>query len=116
MKNLGIASPFFLRPPFGSYNHLVRQVAFQQNKSLVLWDLDSRDSLTATVEESKGIYDAAINAIVYTLLALNHEIEETTELVGYAVDVLKTANYSLVTVWASRQHDDTWFCPYDDSD
>ncbi|KAJ6618950.1 hypothetical protein B0H10DRAFT_1794425 [Mycena sp. CBHHK59/15] len=39
MNILGIASPF-LRPPFGSYNHLVRQVAFQQNKSLVLWDLE----------------------------------------------------------------------------
>ncbi|KAJ7692556.1 hypothetical protein B0H17DRAFT_865783, partial [Mycena rosella] len=85
---------------FGSYNHLVRQVVFQQNKSLVLWDLDSRDSLNATVEESKGIYDAAINAIVSTLFALNHEIEGKNfeHNSDYAVDALQTANYSLVTV------------------
>ncbi|KAJ7482507.1 hypothetical protein FB451DRAFT_1170373 [Mycena latifolia] len=121
------------------YNHLVRQVEFQQNKSLVLWDLDSRGSLNAMVEEIKGIYDATINAIVSTLLALNHEIECLNfeqnydcelieELIGYAVDALQTANYSLVTVaeclgfepssfvGSFGQRDDTWFCPYDDSD
>ncbi|KAJ6460782.1 hypothetical protein DFH09DRAFT_1348281 [Mycena vulgaris] len=76
MKVLGISSPF-LRPPYGSYNTLVRQVAFQQNKSLVTWDFDSRDSLNATVQESEGYYDAVINTNITTLLALNHETQST---------------------------------------
>ncbi|KAF7335829.1 Carbohydrate esterase family 4 protein [Mycena venus] len=129
MKILGIASPF-LRPLFGSYNTLVRQVAFQQNKSLVLWDFDSEDSLNATVKESEGFYAAAINASVSTLLALNHETVASTaqELIGYAMDALQAANYSLVTVAECLglepysfvgplgQRDTTWFCPEDDSD
>ncbi|KAJ7352260.1 carbohydrate esterase family 4 protein [Mycena albidolilacea] len=127
MKILGVASPF-IRPPFGSYNTLVRQVAFQQNKSLVLWDTDSEDSLNATVAQSEGIYDDAISANLSTILALNHETEQTTaqELIGYAVDALQAANYSLVTVAECLglepysfvgqlgQRDTTWFCPEDD--
>ncbi|KAJ7825955.1 hypothetical protein B0H13DRAFT_2121803 [Mycena leptocephala] len=77
MKILGVATPF-LRPPYGSYNNLVREVAFQQNKSLVLWDMDSEDSLNATIQESEGYYDTAISSNVSTLLALNHETVETT--------------------------------------
>ncbi|KAJ6577585.1 carbohydrate esterase family 4 protein [Mycena capillaripes] len=105
MKILGVATPF-LRPPFGSYNNLVREVAFQQNKSLVLWDFDSQDSLNATVAESEGYYDAIIKSNPSTILALNHETESkpasprlvTHTLIGYAVDALQAANYSLVTV------------------
>ncbi|KAJ7503524.1 carbohydrate esterase family 4 protein [Mycena galericulata] len=128
-KILGV-TPFFFRPPYGNYNSLVRQVAFQQNKSLVLWDFDSEDSIGATVEESESYYDAVINSSVSTLLALNHETENTTAhvLVQYAIDKLQAANYSLVTVseclgippYSSVEEpgtrDDTWFCPEEDSD
>ncbi|KAJ6553544.1 carbohydrate esterase family 4 protein [Mycena vulgaris] len=129
MKVLGITSPF-LRPPYGSYNTLVRQVAFQQNKSLVTWDFDSRDSLNATVQESEGYYDAVINTNITTLLALNHETQKTTAqvLVGYAIDKLQAANFTLVTfaecmglepysfVGPLGTRDDSWVCPEDKSD
>ncbi|KAJ7671434.1 carbohydrate esterase family 4 protein [Mycena polygramma] len=91
MKILGVATPF-LRPPYGSYNNLVREVAFQQNKTLILWDFDSQDSLNATVEQSEGYYDQMIQSDASSFIALNHETE------SYAVDALQAANYSLVTV------------------
>ncbi|KAJ7895121.1 carbohydrate esterase family 4 protein [Mycena leptocephala] len=98
MKILGVATPF-LRPPYGSYNNLVREVAFQQNKSLVLWDMDSEDSLNATIQESEGYYDTAISSNVSTLLALNHEtVGKDHPAPRYAVDALQAANYTLVTV------------------
>ncbi|KAJ7470818.1 carbohydrate esterase family 4 protein [Mycena latifolia] len=124
MNILGITSPF-LRPPYGSYDDLVRRVAFQQNKSLILWDFDSQDSLNATVQQSQGYYDDVINSTVSTLLALNHETEKTTAqvLVEYAIDKLQDANHTLVTVAECLgldpysfvgplgQRDDSWFCP-----
>ncbi|KAJ7116603.1 carbohydrate esterase family 4 protein [Mycena epipterygia] len=124
MKILGVSTPF-LRPPYGNYNNLVREVASQYNKSLVLWDLDSEDSLNATVQQSEQYYDDAINSTVSNLLALNHETVETTAHVvaEYAIDALQAANYTLVTVaeclgldpYSSvgplGQRDATWFCP-----
>ncbi|KAJ6483783.1 carbohydrate esterase family 4 protein [Mycena vitilis] len=129
MKILGVATPF-VRPPYGSYNNLVRQVAFQQNKILVLWDFDSQDSLNATVAQSEGYYEQMIQSNASSFIALNHETEKTTAqvLIGYAVDALQAANYSLVTVAECLgldpysfvgplgQRDATWFCPEDDSD
>ncbi|KAJ7173943.1 carbohydrate esterase family 4 protein [Mycena crocata] len=127
MKVLGIVTPF-LRPPYGVYNNLVREVAFQQNKSLVLWDFDSEDSIGATLQQSEGYYDGAINSSVSTLLALNHETKKSTAegLVEYAINALQEANYTLVTlaeclglapysfVGQLGTSDDTWFCPEDE--
>ena len=66
--------PAFARPPYGSYNNLVRQVAEQRGQKLVLWDFDSGDSLGVPPDQIKQKYADTANAHPSTLLALNHEV------------------------------------------
>ncbi|KAJ7746248.1 carbohydrate esterase family 4 protein [Mycena metata] len=128
LKVLGIKTPF-MRPPYGSYNNLVRQVAYQMNQSLVVWDLDSGDSVGATLQESEGNYTMAIASRPANILALNHETVKTTaaSLVPFAINALQNAGYQLVTVadclgldaysYQADQvgtWDKSWFCPEDE--
>ncbi|KAJ7183315.1 carbohydrate esterase family 4 protein [Mycena filopes] len=124
---LGIKT-LFMRPPYGSYNDEVREVAYQMNQSLVVWDFDSGDSIGATLQESQGNYTQAIASNVTNLLALNHETVKTTaaSLVPWAINAFQTAGYQLVTVaeclglvpysYQAPQvgtRDSTWFCAED---
>ena len=70
---LGV-KPAFLRPPYGNYNNLVRQVAYERGQKLVLWDFDSGDSTGSTPAQSNKAYDALIKKHPKTILALNHEV------------------------------------------
>lgn len=70
---LGV-TPAFMRPPFGNYNDLVRQVAAQRGQKLVIWDFDSGDSTGASVATSNANYDAVVKKHPSTILALNHEV------------------------------------------
>lgn len=70
---LGV-TPAFLRPPYGNYNDLVRQVAYERGQKLVLWDFDSGDSTGSTAAQSNAAYDALVKKRPSTVLALNHEV------------------------------------------
>lgn len=96
---LGV-KPAFLRPPYGNYNNLVRQVAAQRGQKLVTWDFDSGDSTGSTPAQSDSAYDALIKKHPSTILALNHEVYEKTAhiVVPHAIKALKKAGYKLVTV------------------
>lgn len=119
---VGLA-PAFMRPPFGNYNNLVRQVAAQRNQSLALWDLDTEDvrtrlhdlkalrptdlaclhleqSLGASVATSEQIYAAAVAKNPKNILALNHEPYDTTahQVLPYAIKLLQSKGYKLVTL------------------
>ncbi|KAJ7666323.1 carbohydrate esterase family 4 protein [Mycena rosella] len=122
---LGIHTDF-LRPPYGEYNALVREIAYKESKKLIIWDFDSGDSVGEAYRQSETDYDAKIAQNPKTLLALNHETEEDTAhyLVAYVINALQTAGYKLVTVaeclglepYASNTgtfgtRDDTWACP-----
>lgn len=37
--------PAFMRPPYGNYNDLVKSVAQERGQYIVLWDMDSEDSV-----------------------------------------------------------------------
>ncbi|KAJ7253505.1 carbohydrate esterase family 4 protein [Mycena rebaudengoi] len=93
-------TPAFMRPPFGSYNDLVRQAAFRRNQSLAIWDFDSGDSTGSTVAQSKKLYDGVVSSHPKNLLALNHETYETTahQVLPYAISKLQGAGYKLVTL------------------
>ncbi|KAJ7244935.1 carbohydrate esterase family 4 protein [Mycena rebaudengoi] len=93
-------TPAFMRPPFGNYNNLVRQVSFTRNQSLVIWDFDSGDSTGASVDESESLYDDFVSSHPSNLLALNHETQETTahQVLPYAISKLQGAGYKLVTL------------------
>jgi peptidoglycan/xylan/chitin deacetylase (PgdA/CDA1 family) len=96
---LGV-TPAFLRPPYGEYNTITQQVAYNEGKKLLLWDFDSRDSDGATVSQSEGYYDALIAQKPNNILTLNHETEQGTvqTLIPYVIKKLKAAGYSMVTV------------------
>jgi len=93
-------APAFIRPPYGNYNNLVREVAQQRGQALVLWDFDSRDSLGATVAQSETLYKNAVAKNPPNMLALNHEPVEKTvhQVLPYAIQLLQSKGYELVTL------------------
>ncbi|KAF8072282.1 carbohydrate esterase family 4 protein [Lyophyllum atratum] len=92
--------PAFMRPPYGNYNDLVRQASFIRGQKLVVWDFDSQDSVGATPAQSEANYDQIIAEHPSTILALNHEVYETTvhQVLPYAISKLQAAGYNLVSV------------------
>ncbi|KAJ6577583.1 carbohydrate esterase family 4 protein [Mycena capillaripes] len=120
---LGIRTPF-LRPPYGNYNKLVRQVAPNYSKSLVIWDFDSGDSVGKSWNQSEALYNKTISKLPQNLLPLNHETEVNTTrfVVPWVIPRLQSAGYKLVTlaeclglepylsVEPSGERDDTWKC------
>lgn len=66
--------PAFMRPPYGNYNDVVRQVAAARGQSLVTWDFDSGDSTGSTAAQSNAAYDKLAESHPSTILALNHEV------------------------------------------
>ncbi|CUA76241.1 hypothetical protein RSOLAG22IIIB_12144 [Rhizoctonia solani] len=93
-------TPAFMRPPFGSYNDNVRNVAGARGQKIANWDFDSRDASGASATESKQLYDEVIARRPSTILTLNHETHSTTayDVLPYAIQKLQAAGYKLVTV------------------
>ncbi|KAG6852876.1 hypothetical protein C0991_008456, partial [Blastosporella zonata] len=68
------AYPAFVRPPYGEYNDMVREVAGMRGQTLVNWDFDSGDSAGKSAAESMQLYNDIARSHPDTLLALNHEV------------------------------------------
>ncbi|KAL0953215.1 hypothetical protein HGRIS_004469 [Hohenbuehelia grisea] len=116
--------PRFMRPPYGSYNDVVRDVSAHRGQIIAIWDLDSRDSMGASPWESKQIYNEMVDRRPSTILALNHETYERTanDVLPHAIRRLKNAGYRLVTlaeclgeepyqtVDRPQEPDDDWHC------
>ncbi|KAF5359809.1 hypothetical protein D9756_003631 [Leucocoprinus leucothites] len=116
--------PAFMRPPFGSYNDLVREASAIRGQALALWDFDTEDSLGASVAAQKASIDALIKKHPNSILSLEHETQVTTmtEVLPYFINKLQTAGYKLVSlsecsglpayqsVAAPQVRDDTWHC------
>ncbi|KAK1235052.1 hypothetical protein PQX77_001717 [Marasmius sp. AFHP31] len=92
--------PAFMRPPYGDYNDLVREVAAARNQSLVNWSFDSGDSAGKTVQQSEDAYAAHIQSKPSAIIALNHETQPTTakQLVAKVIQKLIDAGYIPTTV------------------
>jgi len=92
--------PAFMRPPYGSYNDLVLQVAANRGQKVSLWDFDSGDSTGASAEQSKQAYSDLANNHPSTILALNHETQASTafDILPFAISELQNAGYNLVTL------------------
>lgn len=99
MKITG-AYPAFMRPPYGNYNNLVLDASGIRGQSVVIWDMDSQDSMGASVQTSKNLYNNVANKHPSTILTLNHETIETTahQVLPYAIQRLQSAGYKLVTI------------------
>lgn len=74
---LGV-TPAWMRPPWGEYNEIVRNVSGRRGQSIVMWDFDSWDALAETAEEVKQSYTDLINQHPDNVLALNHETHART--------------------------------------
>jgi len=95
---LGV-TPAFMRPPYGSYNDLVREIAGERGQTIVLWDFDSGDSRGSTEAQIEQVYDALAGRHPSNVLALNHEIYgQISDSVRHAIQALTGAGYNLVTV------------------
>ncbi|KAK0469444.1 carbohydrate esterase family 4 protein [Desarmillaria tabescens] len=90
----------FMRPPFGSYNNDVVEVAAAHNQSVIIWDFDSGDSAGEAATQSNSQYDGFVASRPNTILTLNHETVESTgsTVLPHAIEVLQGAGYKLVTV------------------
>ncbi|KAF7374280.1 Carbohydrate esterase family 4 protein [Mycena sanguinolenta] len=93
-------TPAFMRPPYGNYNDLVRQVSYARNQSLVIWDFDDGDSTGSSVAQSEADYDKALAKHPNSMLSLNHETYKTTayQVLPYAISKLQAGGYKMVSV------------------
>ncbi|KAG8935827.1 Carbohydrate esterase 4 protein [Tulasnella sp. 418] len=94
------AVPAWIRPPYGEYNDLFREVAYLRGQSLAIWDFDSGDSIGTSPADSEALYLSTINQNPKNILALNHETYSSTanDVIPYAVNLLKSKGYSMVTL------------------
>ncbi|KAF5364670.1 hypothetical protein D9758_005643 [Tetrapyrgos nigripes] len=93
-------TPAVMRPPYGKYNNLVRQVSANRGQTIITWDLDSGDSSGYSVQQSEAQYSSLVNRHPNTCIALNHETKESTvrEVIPYAIEQLRNAGYQFATV------------------
>ncbi|KAK1224836.1 hypothetical protein PQX77_012252 [Marasmius sp. AFHP31] len=103
LKRIAGVTPAFMRPPFGNYNNLVRQVAAARGQKVVIWDFDSRDS--ASPRPSAGQMRSDYGHLLWdvrpnNVLALNHEFNHDTvyEVMGQVVEWCQQRGYRMVTV------------------
>ncbi|KAH6913488.1 chitin deacetylase [Coprinopsis sp. MPI-PUGE-AT-0042] len=94
------AAPAFMRPPYGNYNDLVLEASAVRGQSVVLWDMDSGDSVGVDVNGQRGRFDDLANRRPSTALTLQHEVQQSTvdNVLPYAIQRLQQAGYRLVTV------------------
>ncbi|KAF9256489.1 carbohydrate esterase family 4 protein [Marasmius fiardii PR-910] len=124
MKITGL-KPAFMRPPYGDYNDMVREVAAERGQSLVIWDFDSGDSVGQSPEETIAAYDKLIKENQSTIIALNHETSNTTahQVIANVLPKFKAHGYTFDTVAGClgleayqgppvpvKEKDDTWTC------
>lgn len=67
---------------------------------MVLWDFDTQDTLGLSGAQSKELYDKLVAKKPSNILALHHNIKESTvkEVIPHALEVLSKAGYTFVTV------------------
>ncbi|KAH7104840.1 carbohydrate esterase family 4 protein [Auriculariales sp. MPI-PUGE-AT-0066] len=123
IRILGV-NPALMRPPFGAYNNLVLSAVAARNQSAVLWDFDSEDTLGRNATAIKADYKAVVTKKLNNVLALNHEVVNSTvhDVIPYALETLSKAGYKFVTVSeclgikpyqytkAQGKKDTTWKC------
>lgn len=100
IKKITGAVPAFVRPPYGEYNTNVQNISSLFKQSLVTWDFDSQDWNSAPVNQTEADYKARFDANASNILALNHEVYETSakQVLPWVINYAKSKGYKLVTV------------------
>ena len=87
-----------MRPPYGSYNDLVRSASAIRNQSLVIWDFDSGDSSGISADQQRARYADVANRRPSTILTLNHETYASTVYVLFTFFLAESLIYELF-IW-----------------
>lgn len=88
--------PTLFRPPYGSYNDEVRQVADQHGLSIILWSVDSLDWKS---RNENAIYSTIMEDVEVGSNILMHDIHPTTaDALPEVLKSLSEQGYSFVTV------------------
>ena len=96
----GGITPKLVRPPGGNYNGTIQDICKENNWSIALWSLDTRDWES---RNETAILDAVFNHGQYSVkdgsILLLHDIYETSVNASLElIDRLKAEGYTLVTV------------------
>ncbi len=98
-----------VRPPYGAYNRTVRNICKQKNKSIIMWDIDTRDWQYKDRHYVKRyiVLHAKENSIM-----LLHDLHSTS-VDGFidALPVLVENGYKLVTVTELMKHNNKKLVP-----
>ncbi|KIM21259.1 carbohydrate esterase family 4 protein [Serendipita vermifera MAFF 305830] len=90
----------YMRPPFAAYNDNVISVAKCRGQDVVIANFDAQDWNGLTPDQTNVLYDNFVATNPSTVLALQHETYNgtATEVLPYAIELLQSHGYKLVTV------------------
>jgi len=89
-------TPAILRPPYGQNNTRVTDVAAEMNMSVVLWNIDPRDSI---IFDTNSIINSAVKEIKDGDIIILHDIFETSvNAVEPILKKLSDEGFTFVTV------------------
>ncbi len=96
IRNIAGVETTLLRPPYGSFNSNVKNILKAKGKSIILWDIDTRDWANKNVEYVKNY---VINNSREDSIMLLHDLHSTS-VDGFiaALPTLINQGYKLVTV------------------
>lgn len=84
------------RPPYGNANQMVRDIAKEKNKAIILWNIDTEDWKS---KDAKKVTEHVLNNVKEGDIVLMHDIySSTVEASEEIIKVLTERGYELVTV------------------
>jgi peptidoglycan/xylan/chitin deacetylase (PgdA/CDA1 family) len=97
-KILGV-TPTYFRPPYGSYNQASLDALQSLGMStVVMWDIDSGDSLGASVSSQQGQYNSASSGVSHIFLQHETYASTASDMVPFIIGWAKAQNLQMVTV------------------
>ncbi len=85
-----------IRPPYGSYNDTVKEIASGFEQPIILWSIDTEDWRTKNADSS---YNTVMSNVSDGAIILFHDIyEPSVEAAIRLIPALQEAGYQLVTV------------------
>lgn len=85
-----------IRPPYGSYNDTIKEIAREYGQPIILWSVDTEDWLTKNADST---YNHVMANVSDGAIILFHDIyEPSVEAAIRLIPALQEAGYQLVTV------------------
>ncbi len=91
--NIAAVRPAVFRPPYGSYDQVVQEIA---GKPIILWSIDTQDWKH---KNSQKIINTVVNEARDGSIVLFHDLfKPTAESIGMILDELQAQGYEFVTI------------------